>query len=313
MIDTKNNNIIVKEEARNMLKDIEAVVFDIDGVLIDVSKSFRVTIGKAVQYFFIEILKYEGDEQLVKPEEIQLFKDAGGFNNDWELTESLALFYIAKSVMFNSRDLAVLRFQEPFIENFIFTGVKEFEYAAFSLLEDNKDKKTVQGLWNKALIRQIFQEMYAGREFCNKFYGYEPAYIKKETGTIKEEVSLIDKSLIDLPVAILSGRAQPEVDAAMKLTGLSVEDELIVSDNGRFKTKPNPQSLEYLSDKMNINLGIYIGDVMDDLLIVKNYNKKKNSKKRFLSAMVTKSVDRFKSADIIAQNVNDVLRLMRSG
>ena len=300
----------IRPEAEAILKDIEAVVFDIDGVLIDVSGSFRKTIVDTIQYYFQEVLKYSGDERLVRLEEIALFKKVGGFNNDWELTESLALFCLAKAVKLDSKDLAVLRYQEPFLDGFVVAGVAEFEKAVVDLL-DEKEKEVVLGLWNKALVRQIFQEMYAGGKYCKDFYGFEPNYFKGE-GTIKAEVALLDTDLVKKPAAVITGRAKEEAKAAIEFTGLKVSDELVVCDNGQFRRKPDAQALTYVSDKMGVSLGLYIGDVRDDYQMVANFNKLGNGK-RFLSAIITEQGDRFKEADVIAENVNEILRMVNNG
>jgi len=300
----------VKPEVKAILKDVEAIVFDIDGVLIDVNASFRKTIAATLQFYFQEILKYSGDEELVKQEEITLFKDAGGFNNDWELTESLALFYLAKAVRLDSKELAVIRYQEPFLDGFVVAGVGNFEKAVLDLLDDD-EKKAVLGLWNKGLVRQIFQEMYAGGKYCRKFYGFEPVYFRSK-GTINREVALLDPDLISKPAAVITGRAFEEAEAAIDFVSLDVPEELVVCDDGRFKRKPDPEALAYISDKMKTKLGLYIGDVWDDYQMVANFNGLGNGK-RFLSAIITDSGERFKEADIIAADVNEILRTVTNG
>ncbi|MDZ7337416.1 MAG: TIGR01548 family HAD-type hydrolase [candidate division KSB1 bacterium] len=57
---------------------MKAVLFDMDGVLVDVSRSYRLAIAQTVAYF-------SGRE--LSPVRIQAYKDAGGFNNDWQLTQ----------------------------------------------------------------------------------------------------------------------------------------------------------------------------------------------------------------------------------
>lgn len=56
------------------------VVFDLDGVLVDVTASFRVAVIRTVAAL-------GGGE--VTLEEVQALKNAGGFNNDWDLTGEL--------------------------------------------------------------------------------------------------------------------------------------------------------------------------------------------------------------------------------
>jgi len=60
------------------------IVFDMDGVLIDASKSYRVAVQKTFKDF-------SGQE--VTTEEISATKKLGGLNNDWDLTEFLLKKY----------------------------------------------------------------------------------------------------------------------------------------------------------------------------------------------------------------------------
>lgn len=60
----------------------EVLVFDMDGVLVDVTASYRETIRETVR-------RFTGRE--VSHEAIQDLKNAGGWNNDWELTHKLIL------------------------------------------------------------------------------------------------------------------------------------------------------------------------------------------------------------------------------
>ncbi|MGQ9854440.1 MAG: HAD family hydrolase, partial [Candidatus Oleimicrobiaceae bacterium] len=56
---------------------MKALLFDMDGVLVDVSASYRVAIMRTVEHF---------SGMKLSAARIQAYKDAGGFNNDWELT-----------------------------------------------------------------------------------------------------------------------------------------------------------------------------------------------------------------------------------
>ncbi len=56
---------------------MKALLFDMDGVLVDVTHSYRQAIQQTVEFF---------TQQKVTPSEIQLYKNRGGLNNDWDLT-----------------------------------------------------------------------------------------------------------------------------------------------------------------------------------------------------------------------------------
>jgi HAD superfamily hydrolase (TIGR01548 family) len=64
----------------DVLKPKKLLIFDMDGVLIDTSKSYRMAIKKTCGYFLQEEVSFE---------EIRNAKNLGGLNNDWDLTEYL--------------------------------------------------------------------------------------------------------------------------------------------------------------------------------------------------------------------------------
>jgi HAD superfamily hydrolase (TIGR01548 family) len=58
----------------------DVIVFDMDGVLVEVMQSYRETIRETVRYFTGEPASHD---------EIQDYKNAGGWNNDWPLSHRL--------------------------------------------------------------------------------------------------------------------------------------------------------------------------------------------------------------------------------
>jgi HAD superfamily hydrolase (TIGR01548 family) len=58
----------------------DIIVFDMDGVLVDVSESYRETIVRTVEHFTGSTI-----ERAI----IQQYKNEGGWNNDWELSQRI--------------------------------------------------------------------------------------------------------------------------------------------------------------------------------------------------------------------------------
>jgi HAD superfamily phosphatase len=79
------------------------LVFDMDGVLVDVSESYRETIVRTVQIF---------TGQAVSRELIQEYKNRGGWNNDWALSQRLIADVAGIYVPYET---VVRRFQELFL------------------------------------------------------------------------------------------------------------------------------------------------------------------------------------------------------
>lgn len=90
------------EGALKVIKALEVkdtIVFDMDGVLIDASKSYRIAIMKTFEFF-------AGRE--VSPEKIQDAKNLGGLNNDWDLTE----FLLNNENIYPDKEYLIDKFQE---------------------------------------------------------------------------------------------------------------------------------------------------------------------------------------------------------
>ncbi len=60
----------------------DVIVFDMDGVLVEVGQSYREAIRETVRHFTGELVSHD---------EIQNFKNAGGWNNDWLLSHRMIL------------------------------------------------------------------------------------------------------------------------------------------------------------------------------------------------------------------------------
>ena len=74
--------------------EFDSIIFDCDGVLIDVTKSYDVTINKTISYVLKEIADITVDAPLTN-EILLKFKSTGGFNDEIDITYSGVLCYIA--------------------------------------------------------------------------------------------------------------------------------------------------------------------------------------------------------------------------
>jgi HAD superfamily hydrolase (TIGR01548 family) len=95
-----------------MLKDL--IVFDMDGVLVEVTESYRATIQATVKHF--------GGSEPTRPE-IQDWKNRGGWNDDWRLSHAMiaerganptyeeVVEYFQKLFLGENRDGMILREQ----------------------------------------------------------------------------------------------------------------------------------------------------------------------------------------------------------
>ncbi|UCC91702.1 MAG: aminotransferase class I/II-fold pyridoxal phosphate-dependent enzyme, partial [Candidatus Aenigmatarchaeota archaeon] len=81
-IGTVKQTEIFLKGLEDVLKELEdkAIILDIDGVLVDVSRSYREAIRQTAEYFL---------EEEVSLKQIQDVKNDGGYKNDWDCTEEI--------------------------------------------------------------------------------------------------------------------------------------------------------------------------------------------------------------------------------
>jgi len=80
------------------------LIFDMDGVLVDVTESYRETIARTVEHF---------TGAAVSHEKIQEYKNQGGWNDDWQLSHHI----VASAGLDISFDEVKAHFQKLFLGN----------------------------------------------------------------------------------------------------------------------------------------------------------------------------------------------------
>src|SRR3954466_15523028 len=76
----RSSATIPERTGADLVKAPDVLVFDMDGVLVEVTESYREAIRETVKHFTGELVSHDL---------IQDFKNAGGWNNDWLLSQRL--------------------------------------------------------------------------------------------------------------------------------------------------------------------------------------------------------------------------------
>jgi HAD superfamily hydrolase (TIGR01548 family) len=233
--------------------DADTVVLDIDGVLVDVADSYRRAIVESVERVY--------GETIARPA-IQQFKDAGGFNNDWEVTDAVALYVLAGREGF---PLSIETFTDRIAESG--GGLA----AARSVVDDELDpaeRERILGVWDRDRLRTVFQQLYLGADLYRELEGGTPELHTE--GYIHDEPVLLDAATREAltenyEIAILTGRPAAEADIALGRVGLTVPDDRRVTMDDDLPGKPDPAGLVTLSERAGGDSVVFVGDTLDDV------------------------------------------------
>ena len=122
----EERRIYLREDAEETLRGIDKLIFDFDGVLVQTSQSYRQTIRKVVDYYFLELLGLEEEEgKLATLRDIQKFKDTGLYNNDWNLSYAFITYYLNLIIRELEQKSALQDFTKRFY-NLQFSDVQSF-------------------------------------------------------------------------------------------------------------------------------------------------------------------------------------------
>jgi HAD superfamily hydrolase (TIGR01548 family) len=325
----QKNDIFIRKDIISSLVEIDTIIFDIDGVLVDVSSSYYQTIIDTVQYYFSSILKIPGKHKLVDKQMIDSFKIIGGFNNDWELTAAAVLYYLWKMEEQQLKSTEELSVNFPIISEFINKSLSDgggLSQLVSWISKHSSDSDTIFSLWDREKIFRIAKEFYAGEKYCFRLYGFHPSIVGTIQGNIKKEVFLIKPEIMaklkKYNIGILTGRNRAETDfiiGKIEWEAWLEPDSVVTAENNMIK--PSPAGLEYLLHKFQSKQALFVGDTMDDLMTVRNFNSQSREKHCF-SALVLgqdfKKNDEYKehylknNVAILAGNVNQVIKLLEN-
>ena len=230
----------------------DAVVLDIDGVLVDVADSYRRAIVESVE-------RRHG--RTIDREDVQRFKNAGGFNNDWDVTDAVALYVLA-----DDRDPLPLReFADRIREAGGGLAAAE-SVVADHLSADNL--AAVRDARDSTALRETFQALYLGADLYRELEGGAPPF--EAPGYIHDEPVLVAPDTLDrlragADVGVLTGRPAAEADIALERVGLAVPDERRFTMDDDAAGKPDPEALVALAERVDAEVVAFAGDTLDDV------------------------------------------------
>jgi len=254
--------------------EFDSIIFDCDGVLIDVTTSYDTTINKTISYVLKEIADITADTPLTN-EMLLKFKSTGGFNDEIDITYSGVLCYIAaKKLKKNPTELIL-----DVLNNADDTGIAYIEGFLNKIgvdISDIKSRLNYPSVEKNDLIHATFDQLFFGPELYEKIFQKKSKFSDK--GFIENDKIIVNSALVEAlkkkfadKIAIVTGRGFNAISSSLKelLNQFNVESSIFLEDESRDLAKPNPQSLIRAMKGLNSKNCLYVGDSMEDMILAK--------------------------------------------
>ena len=252
---------------------LDSIIFDCDGVLVDITNSYDQTIVKTAKYV-LETLAKINDSIQIDFKIIDGFKSTGGFNDEVDLTYAAILSIVAAKKLKKDQT----EFINLVIDNSDSTGIKSVE----TFIKDQTDISEIieqlsyPGSHKDNILYQIFDQLFYGPELYSKLFKNISKF--SEPGLIENDIVIFNNDLADKlenkfhkQISMVTGRGKESVKYSLKnlLEKFDLQNSMFLEDEPRELAKPNPQSLVNSITGMNSKSCLYVGDSMEDFIMAK--------------------------------------------
>jgi len=269
----KSAGIYTDDSFNLILPNIDSIIFDCDGVLIDITKSYDETIIKTVQYVLENFAKID-DSIKVNFAIIDGFKATGGFNDEVDLAYAAIISFVAAKKL--KKD--PMKFIFTVIENSDSSGIVSVQNFLKNQIDISEiiTKLSYPGPHDKNILYQIFDQLFYGPQLYLKLFQNtskfsDPGLIENDDVIFNDNLSEKLQKKFGKQISMVTGRGKESVSYSLKklLDIFDLKNSIFLEDESRDLAKPNPTALVNSITGMNSKSCLYIGDSMEDFIMAK--------------------------------------------
>jgi HAD superfamily phosphatase len=274
------------------IDECEAVIFDIDGVLVDVRRSYNEAIIKTVQIILKDSFDIEIANEFPFEKLISKLRNTGGFNNDIDTAYAIILIILHCILIGKMNIEKTLVIFDKIIEKLDDKGKNtvEKELEKMGNIRAIINELSYPGnAGDENMISTRFNEIFYGPVLFKRQFDREPRYYFKKPLISNDILIIKEESIKKLSqrfngnLGLISGRSK--IASYFTLGDLMryfKEDACIfLEDEKREFSKPNPFSLHKVLDNLRLKSALYVGDSIADLLMVENFNSQVKNRRVF--------------------------------
>ena len=265
--------MFISDGISQKIQKFDSIIFDCDGVLVDIRNSYDYAINKTISAIMKELFDDEIDNVVTSKIHFGL-KSVGGFNDE------VAVVYAIVMTLAASKK-SEIKFEKLIIDvinNANESGINSiddyFKDQNIDLMEI-KSKLDYENSRKVSYIHRIFNQLFYGPELYEEIFNEKSQF--NDEPLIDLDDIVLDNNLMSklknrfgIKISTVTGRGKFAFSYSMKnfLEKFDMESSVFLEDRPLELAKPNPESLIESISKINSKCSLYIGDSMEDLLMV---------------------------------------------
>jgi len=271
--------MFISDDISQKIQKFDSIIFDCDGVLVDIRNSYDHAINKTISAIMKELFNDEIGDVVTSKIHFGL-KSVGGFNDE------VAVVYAIVMTLAASKKSGI-EFEKLIIDviaNANESGINSiddyFKDQNIDLMKI-KSKLDYENSRKISYIHRIFNQLFYGPKLYQEIFNEKSQF--DDEPLIDLDDIVLDNNLIfklknrfGTKISTVTGRGKFAFSYSMKnfLDDFDMENSVFLEDRPLNLAKPNPESLIESISGINSKCSLYIGDSMEDLLMVQKCQEK---------------------------------------
>ena len=265
--------LYISDEIIQKIQKFDSIIFDCDGVLVDIRNSYDNAINKTISAIMNQLFDYESEDIVTSKIHFGL-KASGGFNDEVAVVYAIIMTLVASK----KSNLEFEKLIIDVIDNANESGINSIDNYFINQnidLKEIKLKLDYENSRKESYIHRIFNQLFYGPVLYQEIFNEKSQFSEKpliDLDNIVLDNILMSKlkTRFGTKISTVTGRGNFAFSYSMKnlLDNFDMKNSVFLEDRPLDQAKPNPKSLIESISGLNSKCSLYIGDSMEDLMMV---------------------------------------------
>ena len=265
--------IYISDDMIQKIQKFDSIIFDCDGVLVDIRNSYDYAINKTISAIMNELFD-DKISDVVNSKILYGLKASGGFNDEVAVVYAVVMTLVASK----KSNIEFEKLIIDVINNANESGINSIDNYFINQNIDLKEIKLKLDYENSrkiSYIHRIFNQLFYGPKLYEEIFKEKSQFSEKPLIDL-DNIVLDDNLMSKLKtrfgnkISTVTGRGNFAFSYSMKnyLDNFDMKNSVFLEDRSLELAKPNPESLIESISGINSKCSLYIGDSMEDLMMV---------------------------------------------